>query len=78
MNVTKKTLITAASILLMFGSASPIAEEAAAAPHKSSKTQAASNETRLEQQKGRHSPQRQKDAAVLYGGHKGAGERGNV
>ncbi|MEK5164283.1 hypothetical protein NYE69_18350 [Paenibacillus sp. FSL R5-0527] len=51
MNLTKKTIIAAASVLLVFSSASGFTADAAAAAQKSPKTQAASKKNTLEIQK---------------------------
>ncbi|KKO51659.1 DUF4367 domain-containing protein [Paenibacillus sp. DMB20] len=51
MNLTKKMIIAATSILLVLGSASGFATEVGAAPQKQSKTQATSNKSNLERQK---------------------------
>lgn len=74
MNFTKKTIIAAASILLVFSSTSGFLGDADAAAQKSTKTQAASTKKTLEQQKKApmdifHSKEKKPgDLTVLYDG----------
>ncbi|EHB68439.1 hypothetical protein [Paenibacillus lactis] len=66
MNLTKKTIIVAASFLLALSSASGYTAGAAAAPQKASKAQPASSKERLEQQK--------KEALAIHSKAKKPGE----